>query len=231
MLAAAPPPSATPRPPPPRSLPASRRAQAAINQLAAENARCWAYLRHLHREVAEGAAARAPAWAAGGGAGADAWDVAWQAELIRTELARNVLEASEGSAFECGQLRREVAELQARVAELALQMRQQDWAVWAQRLQRLEQACVRQSEVAGATSHDVGVVVAELQHLAKQQEGAAEVTGQLRELTTLLYKSWATVQQIAADKAHAASLPAAAGKRRADAGSAATRPYAGEFDA
>ena len=62
-------------------------------------------------------------------------------------------------------------------------------------------------------------------------DGAAEVTGQLRELTTLLYKSWATVQQIAADKAHAASLPAAAGKRRADAGSAATRPYAGEFDA
>ena len=58
--------------------------------------------------------------------------------------------------------------------------------------------------------------MAELQQLARQQEGAAETATQLRELTTILYKSWATVQQLAADKAHAATDPAAAssGRRR-----------------
>ena len=42
----------------------------------------------------------------------------------------------------------------------------QDWAVWSQRLQRLEQAALRQSEMASTTSHDLGVMVATLLALA-----------------------------------------------------------------
>ena len=144
----------------------------------------------------------------------------------------------------------------------------QDWAVWSQRLQRLEQAALRQSEAAGTTSHDVGLLVpalprlalqptytptpphtphttshtpcirsqvAELQQLARQQEGTAETAAQLRELTTILYKSWATVQQLAADKAHAAASTAEAspgGRRRlAEASPAARRPLPKRYDA
>ena len=147
--------------------------------------------------------------------------------------------------------------------------------MWSQRLQRLEQAALRQSEAAGTTSHDVGLLVpalprlalqptynpshtlthpshpshhlntshtpcirsqvAELQQLARQQEGTAETAAQLRELTTILYKSWATVQQLAADKAHAAASTAEAspgGRRRlAEASPAARRPLPKRYDA
>lgn len=133
--------------------------------------------------------------------------------------------------------------------------------MWSQRLQRLEQAALRQSEAAGTTSHDVGVLVAaprcltnlpspgltpsplathprlsirvqvaELQQLARQQEGTAETAAQLRELTTILYKSWATVQQLAADKAHA-TAEASPGKRRLAEASPAAARRVGLYDA
>ena len=132
--------------------------------------------------------------------------------------------------------------------------------MWSQRLQRLEQAALRQSEAAGTTSHDVGVLVAaprcatylpsppltpsplatpppsirvqvaELQQLARQQEGTAETAAQLRELTTILYKSWATVQQFAADKAHATAEASPGRRRLAEASPAAARRV-GLYDA
>ena len=133
--------------------------------------------------------------------------------------------------------------------------------MWSQRLQRLEQAALRQSEAAGTTSHDVGVLVAaprcltylpsppltpsplathprlsirvqvaELQQLARQQEGTAETAAQLRELTTILYKSWATVQQLAADKAHATAEASPGRRRLAEASPAAARRV-GLYDA
>ena len=73
--------------------------------------------------------------------------------------------------------------------------------------------------------------VAELQQLARQQEGTAETAAQLRELTTILYKSWATVQQLAADKAHAATAEASPGRRRPAEASPAARRRAGLYDA
>ena len=135
--------------------------------------------------------------------------------------------------------------------------------MWSQRLQRLEQAALRQSEAAGTTSHDVGLLVAaphrhyipsdtltrftpsppshlihpsirvqvaELQQLARQQEGTAETAAQLRELTTILYKSWATVQQLAADKAHATAEASPGRRRLAEASPAAARRV-GLYDA
>ena len=135
----------------------------------------------------------------GGGGLADAWDVAWQSELIKSDLARGVMEASEGAAYECAQLRREMSELHATVEALSLAMAQQDWALWADRLRKLEEGGARQAELSAAQAADVGTVVGELRRLSQQQDGAAEVTAQLRELTTVLYKSSNTVQMLVAD--------------------------------
>ena len=74
------------------------------------------------------------------------------------------------------------------------------------------------------------VQVAELQQLARQQEGTAETAAQLRELTTILYKSWATVQQLAADKAHATAEASPGRRRLAEASPAAARRV-GLYDA
>ena len=76
----------------------------------------------------------------------------------------------------------------------------------------------------------IRVQVAELQQLARQQEGTAETAAQLRELTTILYKSWATVQHLAADKAHA-TAEASPGRRRLAEASPAARRRVGLYDA
>ena len=81
-----------------------------------------------------------------------------------------------------------------------------------------------------ATPPSIRVQVAELQQLARQQEGTAETAAQLRELTTILYKSWATVQQLAADKAHATAEASPGRRRLAEASPAAARRV-GLYDA
>jgi hypothetical protein len=82
-----------------------------------------------------------------------------------------------------------------------------------------------------ASTPYIRVQVAELQQLARQQEGTAETAAQLRELTTILYKSWATVQQLAADKAHATAEASPGRRRLAAEASPAARRRVGLYDA
>ena len=73
----------------------------------------------------------------------------------------------------------------------------QEWGEWASRLDTLERAAAKQTELTTATAADVGAVAAELQRAAALQPQTADLSGALRELSTLVYKSHATVEGLA----------------------------------
>ena len=177
--------------------PSAAELRGAVQHLGAEGAACWEEVRRLRRVIDRGGGGDGEDGGGGGGGGGGRADAVRESELERAAQARQLVRAAERSARECAELRAELSALAGGVQSLEARLGVQEWGEWASRLDTLERAAAKQTELTTATAADVGAVAAELERAAALQPQTADLSGALRELSTLVYKSQATVEGLA----------------------------------